>query len=201
MRSAPIVRAGLAIVVGALALLATGCISIKSGQTVVTQRAPGVATLGATFCISDYDQSHYPDCNAGNVQEADSRDQGSSDGDDFTEPLSFQMLVAFRVPDGVTAPPSFPSDTNDTTFTFSQSYTDGLTSTYTGVPGEHWVGYISGFKNNLDPANDPADRAFSVHAEFGLPPPPTAARSPARSSTGSPAASARSTTPHSRATP
>ena len=38
------------------------------------------------------------------------------------------MLVAFRVPDGVTAPASFPSDVQDTTFTFGQSYTNGLTS-------------------------------------------------------------------------
>ena len=52
----------------------------------------------------------------------------SADGDELSEPVSVQMLVAFRVPDGVTAPPSFPSDTQDTTFTFSQSYTDGLTA-------------------------------------------------------------------------
>src|SRR5215218_3146559 len=105
MRSALMARTGLIIVVGALALLATGCISIKSGQLVVTQRAPGVATLGATFCISDYDQNHYPDCQPGNVEEVDSRSGGANtDGDDFTSPLNFQMLVAFRVPDGVTAP-------------------------------------------------------------------------------------------------
>src|SRR5918994_5267380 len=121
-------RISLVLVVGALSLLATGCISIKSGQTVVTQRAPGVATLGATMCISDYDQDHYPDCNPSNVQEVDSRSGGANtDGDDFSTPLNFQMLVAFRVPDGVTAPQSFPSLTQDTTFTFSQSYTNGLT--------------------------------------------------------------------------
>ena len=171
MRSLPIVKTGLILLLGALALLSTGCISIKSGQTVVTQRAPGVATLGATFCISDYDQSHYDTCNPSNVEEVDSRGPGANtDGDDFSSPLNFQMLVAFRVPDGVTAPASFPSDAQDTTFTFSQSYTNGLTAAYPRVPGEHWVGYISGFKNNLDPANDPDDRGFAVHAEFGLPP-------------------------------
>src|SRR5688572_21128796 len=123
MRSALNAKNGLIVLMGALALLSTGCISIKSGQLVVTQRAPGVATLGATMCISDYDQSSYPDCNPSNVEEVDNRCEGcNSDGDEFEDPLSFQMLVAFRVPDGVTAPQSFPSDAQDTTFTFSQSY-------------------------------------------------------------------------------
>src|SRR4051794_5118985 len=170
MRSSHMTRTGLVVLLGALALLATGCISIKSGQTLVTQRAPGVATLRATFCISDYDQDHYITCNAGDVEEVDSRTGGANtDGDDFSSPLSFQMLVAFRVPDGVTAPQSFPSDARDTTFTFSQSYTDGMTAAYAPVAGEHWVGYISGFKNNLNPASDPDDREFGVQAEFGLP--------------------------------
>ncbi len=56
---------------GTLALFITGCISIKSGQTVVTQRAPGVVRLGATLCVTDRDQNHYPDCNPSNVQASD----------------------------------------------------------------------------------------------------------------------------------
>src|SRR5690242_19803471 len=96
-------KASLAVVVGALALLGTGCISIKSGQEVVTQRAPGVATLGATFCISDYDHDSYDSCQPSNIQEQDSRSGGANtDGDDSTDPPPVQLLVAFRVPDGVT---------------------------------------------------------------------------------------------------
>src|SRR5688500_3445791 len=111
MRSAHIARTGLVTLLGALALLSTGCISIQSGQTVVTQRAPGVATLGATFCISDYDESSYPDCKPTNVEEVDNRCDGcNSDGDQYSTPPSVQLLVAFRVPDGAIAPPSFQND-------------------------------------------------------------------------------------------
>src|SRR5215218_10109590 len=99
MRSAHITKTGLAVLLGALALLSTGCISIKSGETVVTQRAPGVATLGATMCISDYNQSHYPDCNRGNIQETDNGchpgDPGGgfcfADGDELSSPVSAQV--------------------------------------------------------------------------------------------------------------
>src|SRR5205085_12477899 len=133
MRRTSAVRAGMAAVVAGLAVAASGCISIKSGEEVVTQRAPGVATLGATFCISDYDQNHYPDCNPSNVQEQDSRTTTNTDGDDFSSPPPVQLLVAFRVPNGVTAPQSFQNDAQSTTFNFSQSYTDGLTAMFTPV--------------------------------------------------------------------
>src|SRR4051794_16975077 len=126
MRSLP-TKSGLAVLLGALALLSTGCISIKSGEEVVTQRAPGVATIGATFCISDYDANHYPDCQVSNVQEQDSRTGGTNtDGDDFSNPPPVQLLVAFRVPNGVTHPQSFLNDSQSSTFNFSQSYTDGM---------------------------------------------------------------------------
>src|SRR4051794_15913706 len=105
MPSAFNIKTGLISLVGALALFATGCVSIKSGETVVTQRAPGVATLGATFCISDYDHDHYPDCEPSNIEEQDSRNiQTSADGDDLSSPPPVQLLVAFRVPNGVIAP-------------------------------------------------------------------------------------------------
>ena len=170
MRSALLAKAGLITTVGALALLATGCISIKSGQTVVTQRAPGVVTLGATFCVSDYDQSSYTTCHPGNIQELDSRASGSNtDGDQYSSPPAVQLLVAFRVPNGAIAPQSFQNDTQSTTFNFSQSYTDELTKIYTAVPGQRWVGYISGFKDSLDPINKTADQTFGEHAEFGIP--------------------------------
>ncbi len=164
MRCAPIARTVLIVLTGTLALFITGCISIKSGQTVVTQRAPGVVRLGATLCVTDRDQNHYPDCNPSNVQASDN----GLDGDELGA-QSGQLLVAFRVPDGVTHPTSFPSDTQDTTFIFSNSYTNGLNAMFTPVPGMHWVGYRSGFKNDIDPASDPDDRTFSLHAEFGLP--------------------------------
>jgi hypothetical protein len=161
----------------AVALIATlgfglaGCISIKSETA--TQSAPGIVTLGGVMCVSDYDANTYPDCQASNVAELDRVLPCNlfcfADGDDNTAAVNGQMLVAFRVPNGTVAPTSFPSDAGDTTFNFNQGYTDALTALYTAVPGEHWVGYLSGFKT-VDPHTKAADRQIAFHAPFALPP-------------------------------
>lgn len=56
------------------------------------------------------------------------------------------ILVAYRVPDGVMTPDTFTgtTDVNTTvTFTKDQTYTDALTGNANSAPpsGEHWVGY------------------------------------------------------------
>jgi hypothetical protein len=43
-----------------------------------------------------------------------------------------------------------------------------MNARYTAVPGEHWVGYVSGFLK-INPQTTPTDREISFHAEFGLP--------------------------------
>jgi hypothetical protein len=140
----------------------------------VTQRAPGVATLAGTVCVSDYDANTYPDCQASNVAEADNDCHTSGcfgDGDDLSNPVGVSSCSAFRVPDGSVAPASFQSDAQDTTFNLSPTYAQSLTAMFFAVPGEHWVGYVSGFKT-IDPKNQAADREVGFKPEFALPPQP-----------------------------
>src|SRR5690242_16531527 len=155
-------RTALALATAALTLVLSGCISIKTET--ISQRAPGVFTVHATVCVTDNDQDTYPDCHVSNVAETDT----FGDGDNNNAPESGQMLVGFRVPDGTTAPTSFQSAAHDTTFNESDSYAQQLSATFTPVAGEHWVGYVSGFKT-IDPHNQAADRTTSFTPEFALP--------------------------------
>ena len=150
-----------------LALLVSGCISIKTQDASQTRNTPGVVNLGGSVCISDYDFNHYTTCQASNVVEQDNRSTGGfGDGDDGSGQQSGQLLVAFRVPDGAVAPASFKSDDLAHTFDQNPSYSDQMNARFTPVPGEHWVGYISG----LVSVTPPDSRTLAYHAEFGLPP-------------------------------
>src|SRR5215207_4961093 len=112
MRSALIVRTGLVVLVGALALLATGCISIKTQGAAQSRGTPGVVTLGGSVCVSDYDGDNYQTCRVSTpLAEADNwACHGTScglgangDGDDSDSDRTGQLLVAFRVPEGSVA--------------------------------------------------------------------------------------------------
>lgn len=141
------------------AVFLTGCVSIKS-QTAV-QRAPGVVELRGVVCASDYDSSESTTCRVSNIAE---RDNGT--GDAVGSGLG-QLLLGFRVPEGTTAPESFPSDAQDVTFRANASYTAALEARFPTGAGERWVGYVSGAKS-FDP-DVPADRATGFRPEFGLP--------------------------------
>ena len=74
-----------------LAVVASGCVSIKSQSAF--QRLPGFVTLRLDVCVSDRDGSTYADCDPGrNTAEGDN----GLDGDD--ESGRGQLLVGFRVP-------------------------------------------------------------------------------------------------------
>src|SRR5215211_928624 len=104
MRSVLITRTGLVVVMGALALLATGCISIKSQGAAQSRGTPGVVTVGGTVCVSDYDGDNYLTCRPSTpLAELDnwpchgtSCGFGNGDGDDSDSDRSGQLLVAFR---------------------------------------------------------------------------------------------------------
>src|SRR5829696_6001342 len=144
MRSALIVRTGLVLIVGALALLATGCISIKTQGAAQSRGAPGVVTLGGTVCVSDYDGDTYQTCRPQTgLAELDNWSChgvnsncgfSNGDGDDSDQDRKGQLLVAFRVPNGAAAPASFKSDDLAHTFDQSASYTDAMNARYTAVP-------------------------------------------------------------------
>jgi hypothetical protein len=137
----------------------SGCVSIKS-QTAV-QRAPGVVELRGVVCASDYNASRSPACRVANIAE---RDNGTGDAE--ATGLG-QLLVGFRVPEGTTAPESFPSDAQDVSFTANAGYTAALESLFPTGDGERWAGYISSAKS-FDPGV-PADRVTGFRPEFGLP--------------------------------
>src|SRR5829696_3055947 len=174
MRSVLITRTGLVVVLGALALLATGCISIKTQGA--SQRAPGVVTLGGTVCISNYDEDRGEKlctATAGPDQVAE-QDGGffRTDGDEDDSNRSGQLLLAFRVPNGLIAPASFSSDASETTMTQTASYSKELTTRFPPPSGQRWVGYVSGFRT-VNAFRNPGDRVpIGLRPEFGLPPQP-----------------------------
>jgi hypothetical protein len=139
----------------------TGCLSIK--QQTATQRAPGVVTLAAVICASDYNQSRpAASCHPGNVAEQDSaRADAESSG-------LGQLLVGFRVPLGTGAPDSFTSDAQDATFSRSATYTQELARLVPPPAGQQWVGYISTAKT-FNPSVA-ADQQTGFRPEFTLPP-------------------------------
>lgn len=171
-----ITRTFLVVLVGALALLASGCISIKTQGAAQSRGTPGVVNLGGTVCVSDYDANTYTTCQPSTpIAELDNcRGVGTDcgftggDGDDSTSDRTGQLLVAFRVPNGANAPESFKSDDLAHTFDQNVGYTDAMNERYTAVRGEHWVGYASGFLK-INPHDTAGDREISFHAEFGLP--------------------------------
>jgi hypothetical protein len=148
-----------------LTLVLTGCVAIKS-QT-ASQRLPGVVTLDVQVCVSDHDHSTYDDCVPGaNTAENDN----GTDGDDLAgQPVigNGQLLLGFRVPDGTTAPASFPSVDGRVIFSASPGYASALTAEYVPVAGFHWVGYLSTSTSFNAQVQD--NRLTAVRPEFVLP--------------------------------
>jgi hypothetical protein len=167
MRILPTVKTGLILLLGALALLSTGCISIKTLRA--SQRAPGVVTLGGSACISNYDEDRgETNCAPSTVVDEDGGFL-REDGDEANVNRSGQLLVAFRVPNGLTAPASFPSDASETTMTQSASYSQSMTTRFPPPAGQRWVGYVSGFRT-VNAFSNAGDRVpIGLQAEFGLP--------------------------------
>jgi hypothetical protein len=148
-----------------LMLVLSGCVAIKSQSA--SQRLPGVVTTDVTVCVSDHNQSTYADCvPPANTAENDN----GTDGDDLAgQPVigNGQLLLGFRVPDGTTAPASFPSVDGRVIFSASPGYATALTAEFVPVAGFHWVGYIStSVSFNAQVADN---RLTRVKPEFGLP--------------------------------
>jgi hypothetical protein len=156
-----------------LALPLAGCVSIKSEG--LTQRAPGVVTLGGVICGSDYNRSTYGGCNEANVAEPDNRhiqgcDADGGPGDPFGCGVTGdgQLMVGFRVPLGSEGPDSFATDARDLHFERSASYTQALQKRFPAPADEHWVGYISDVLTLIPGAA--AENPTGIHADFSLQP-------------------------------
>ncbi len=87
--------------------------------------------------------------------------------------VEFQSLLAFRVPDGVSGPPSFQTTTVEDpypgfqtlTFTANQSFSASLQRFYPAPPGEQWEGYVS---SAFPYDSEHGPYAFSASAAFAL---------------------------------
>ena len=148
-------------VLALLAVVVSGCVSIKSQSA--SQRLPGFVTLRLDLCVSDRDGSTYADCDPGrNTAEGDNGldgDEGSGRG---------QLLVGFRVPVGTGSPSSFVSSDGSATFTRSASYAAALQARFAAPAGFRWEGYSS-TELPFDPTL-PDDRTTRLEPEFVLPP-------------------------------
>jgi hypothetical protein len=131
-----------------------------------SQPAPGLVSLNVVVCASDYMGTKSDTCKPINVVETHNYPYGIEIISDGTVDNG-QMLVAFRVPDGSTAPATFLSDDSAASFAQSPSYTIQITSLFPPAAGKHWVGYISTVKP-FD-KTQPADRQTAFHAVFTLP--------------------------------
>src|SRR5262245_42356777 len=153
-----------------LVLPLTGCVSIKSEG--LSQKAPGLVTLGGVICGSDYNRSTYGGCNEANVAEPDNRklqgcdaDGGAGDPSGCGVAGDGQLLVGFRVPLGSTGPDSFMTDARDMHFERSASYTQALQKRFPAPVDEQWVGYISDVVTLV-----PGSTAETgIHADFSFP--------------------------------
>jgi hypothetical protein len=89
------------------------------------------------------------------------------------EKVEFQSLLAFRVPDDVSGPPSFQTTTVDDpypgfqtlTFTANQSFSASLQRFYPAPGGERWEGYVS---SAFPYDSEDGPYAFSASAAFAL---------------------------------
>ncbi len=158
MPTPPVLRRTAAGAAAALALLALpGCLSIKTEAA--SQRAPGVVTLGGVVCASDYDGSVHKLCHPAVVAEQDETRADAIAG-------LGQVLVGFRVPDGLGAPERFAVRGRAVTFERRAEYAAALRARFPAPAGQHWEGYISSPKDYA-PAAGP--HTLAIEPEFTLP--------------------------------
>jgi hypothetical protein len=153
--------AAVAVVVGAVVL--SGCVVIQSESAVQANVIGNSVTVTTVLCASN--ASSPAPCNSpGNYN------QNAGPG------ATGQLLVGYRIPAGVTAPPtivsSVPSvDENGSpitvpiTFTQSPSYSTGLASLLPPGPTAQWVGYESQTQNYTPTG----PQTITLTPSFGLP--------------------------------
>lgn len=140
-------------------LLVSGCGIDFTGDSVVSQvDGLGPVRVASEVCVMS-DTTDHPGCNNGSVP--------AQDG---------QLLLAFRVPEGVAAPETFEVTTNDVpaqklVMRRTPSYEAAIaTETAFAAPaGQRWTGYVSDeYAYDPGPAGTPA-RTLGFAPEFGLP--------------------------------
>ena len=151
----------VAVVVGAIVL--SGCVVIQSESAVQANVIGNSVTVTTVLCPSN--ASSPPPCNSPGNQ-----NQYAGAG------ATGQLLVGYRIPAGVTAPPTIVSnvpsvDENGSpimvpiTFTQSPSYSSGLASLLPPGPTAQWVGYESQTQNYTPTG----PQTLTLAPSFGLP--------------------------------
>lgn len=149
---------------GVLALLAagmllSGCVAFKDLSATQGGVVGGAVTIQLTICANDVGTIQHAGC-------ALSTNRPFELAND-----DYQVLLAFRLPAGATAPQSFASTAGEAlTFARSPSYEHELDRLVPAGGGRVWAGYLSSPYSLAYAAGDPA-RQSTVAPAFGLPRP------------------------------
>jgi hypothetical protein len=132
-----------AVVAGAIVL--SGCVVIQSESAVQGNVIGNTITVTSTFCTSN--AAAAAPCNSGG-------NSGKFPPSEATASNAGQLMVGYRIPAGVTAPPTIATTVTapdqggnpvptPVTFTFDPNYTSGLGGLLGAPAGTQWVGYVS----------------------------------------------------------
>lgn len=143
----------------AAAALLGGCVAIKSIVPSHNGVVVGPVQIQVTICANDVDSAPHAGC----PFQTNSSLEAVND--------TYQVLLGFRLPNGVTAPQSFVSTAGEAlTFTRSPSYEKELTRLVPPPDGRVWVGYLSS-QYTLAYSGAETARESTVAPAFGLPRP------------------------------
>jgi hypothetical protein len=155
-----------AVVVGAIVL--SGCVVIQSESASQTNVIGNSITVTSTFCTSN--ASSAAPCNSGG-------NTGKFPPTQATASNSGQLMVGYRIPAGVVAPPTIATTVTTTdqngnptpttvTFTYDGNYTTGLVGLLGQPAGTVWAGYVS----QLGTWSASGPQAIALAPTFTLPP-------------------------------
>jgi hypothetical protein len=140
-----------------------GCLVFEQPPSAVQEGLIGDAIVTVRVCTSEEPSAKACPNNGNSGQPASTKG----------EKVEFQSLLAFRVPNDVSGPPSFQTTTVEQpypgfatlTFTSNQSFSASLQRFYPAPPGEHWEGYVSSvfpYKSEEGPYGFTASAAFTL---------------------------------------
>jgi hypothetical protein len=144
------------------ALLLGGCVVFKIEPSAVQNGTVGSVHVTIVACAS----------RTGSSPPSGSCSRTGNSGRDATDGDISQVLVAFRIPNGSSAPSSFSSSSTGPSnpgpqlnFTRSDSYTSELQRLNPAPEGFRWVGYIS----QSFTYQSSGEQNFTASLDFGLP--------------------------------
>jgi hypothetical protein len=152
-------RLGALVALLGAATLLSGCVAFKGLSATQGGVVGGAVTIQLTICANEPAPADHPGCELATNRP-------------FVAPADvYQVLLAFRLPAGATAPDGFSSTAGEAlTFSRSASYERELDRLVPAGEGRAWIGYLSSPYTLAYAAGDPA-RQSTVAPAFGLPRP------------------------------